>query len=322
MVEGFISKIKDKASSLKKRIIFPEGEDDRILEACKIIKQENIAEPVLVGDYEKIKWRIGELGYETEIRDPNKEDNELAQLLFEIRKHKGITLEQAKELVKDASYFSTLLLQKGDVDGLVSGTTHTTADTLRPALQIIKTKENITTASSFFIMILEDRLMLFADCGFNIKPSPEQLAEIAFSTAQSARFFDIEPNLAFLSFSTHGSAEHSDVDHVKKAVEELKKFNPDFKFDGELQVDAAIVPSIAEKKAPSSVLKGEANILIFPDLNSGNISYKLVQRLAGAKAIGPIVQGLNKPVNDLSRGCSVEDIVNVVAITAVQAEGK
>ncbi len=323
MKEEFISNIKKEAKTLHKRIIFPEGDDDRILKACKIIIEENIAIPILVGDEEKIKWRLGELGYEAKVHDPNKINTEdLANTLFEARKHKGMTIEKANEIVKDNSYYSTLLLHKGEVDGLVSGATHTTADTLRPALQIIKTKPGIKTASSFFIMLLDQKMYFFADCGFNIKPSPEQLADIAYSTAQSARFFKIEPKVAFLSFSTHGSAKHEDVLHIEKAVEELKKLNPDFEYDGELQVDAAIVPEIAKHKAPNSHLKGDANVLIFPDLNSGNIAYKLVQRLAHAIALGPIVQGLNKPVNDLSRGCSVQDIVDVTAITTIQAGKK
>jgi phosphate acetyltransferase len=311
-----------KSIKTENKIIFPEGEDERILHAAKIIIEKKLAIPILVGDRDKIKWRQGELGYESEIRDPNKEDTEeLAMLLYDIRKEKGMTKEKARELVKDTGYFSTLLLKRGDVDGLVSGATHTTADTLRPALQIIKTEEGVKTASSFFIIIEEGKLYFFADCGFNIKPNPEQLADIAWSTAESARFFDIEPKVAFLSFSTKGSAEHEDVKKVHDAVEILKKKNPDFDFDGEIQVDAAIVPEIAERKAPHSKIKGDANVLIFPDLNSGNIAYKLVERLGGATAIGPIVQGLKKPVNDLSRGCSIEDVVGVTAITCRQIEG-
>ena len=231
-----------------------------------------------------------------------------------------MTIEEARKFAKDGEIFSTLLLKKGEVDGLVSGSTHTTADTLRPALQIIKTKEGIKLASSFFIMIVEEKLFLFADCGFNIKPNPEELAEIAYSTAQSARFFNIDPKIAFLSFSTKGSADHEDVRKVKEAVRIFSQKNPYCIFDGELQLDAAIVPFVHEKKCPTSPLKGEANVLIFPDLNAGNIGYKLAQWIGGATAIGPIVQGLNKPVNDLSRGCSINDIVDVAAITAVQAE--
>lgn len=323
MKEKFISNIKEKAQGLNKKIIFPEGEDDRVLQACKKIIEQNLATPILVGNEDKIKWRMGELGFQAEVHDPNKKDTEeLANTFFELRKHKGMTIEKSREIVKESEYYSTLLLHTGVVDGLISGATHTTADTLRPALQIIKTKPGTKTASSYFIMLLDKKIYFFADCGFNIKPNSEQLADIAYSTAQSARFFNIEPKLAFLSFSTHGSANHEDVKKIEDAVEKLKLLKPDFEFDGELQVDAAIVPEVAKHKAPNSNLKGNSNVLIFPDLNSGNIAYKLVQRLAKAIALGPIVQGLNKPVNDLSRGCSVQDIVDLTAITCIQAEHK
>ncbi|MDB4303793.1 phosphate acetyltransferase [Desulfosarcina sp.] len=322
MKEEFIANIKEKARKQKKKIIFPEGEEERVLQACKIIINEGIAEPVLVGNKEKIKWRIGELGYEAEVVDPNDypDIENLSNKLLELRKHKGMTKEDADKLIKDKSYFSTMLLKEDYVDALVSGSTHTTGETLRPGLQIIRTEEDTKIASSVFIMLVNDKVYLFADCGLNIKPNAEELSEIAYSTMKSAKFFGIEPKVAFLSFSSKGSADHEDVKKVHNAVKLFKDKNPGCIFDGELQVDAAIVPDVAEKKAPNSPIKGDANVLIFPDLGAGNIAYKLVQRVAGGTALGPIIQGLKKPFNDLSRGCSVQDIVDVTAITAVQAQ--
>lgn len=297
-MEKFISDMRERAKKLNKRIIFPE-DNDRIRKASEILKKENIVRPISPKDHEGLK-------------------DEMAKRFFELRKHKDITEQKAREAMEDRQYFSTMLLHEGYADGLVSGSEITTAETLRPALQIIKTKEGIKLASSFFFMLVNDKKYLFADCGFNIKPDAEQLSEIAYATVQSASFFDMEPRVSFLSFSTKGSADHEDVKKVQEAVRLFSKKDPDCIYDGELQLDASIVPDVARKKAPDSPLKGNANVLIFPDLGAGNIGYKLVQRLGGATALGPIVQGLNKPVNDLSRGCNVEDIVDVAAITAIQ----
>lgn len=318
----FIAEIKEKAKKHKRRIVFPEGEDERTLNACKVLVQQNMVEPILLGNEAVIKKRLKELGYDAKVRDPLKDSrsDEYAKMLFSIRKSKGLTIEKANELIKDTSYFGMMILYLGEADGLVSGALHTTADTLRPALQIIKTRPDVKMASSFFIIIVKEKLYFFADCGFNIKPSSEELADIAYSTIQSARFFGTEPKVAFLSFSTKGSAEHEEVTKVQKAVEIFRSKNPGCVFDGEMQLDAAIVPSVAERKAPDSPIKGDANVLIFPDLAAGNIGYKLVERFGNATAIGPIVQGLNKPVNDLSRGCDMEDIVFVAAITALQVQ--
>lgn len=301
-----IDSIKEKAKSGLKTIVLPEGGDSRIVEAAKIIISEGLAKPIIISS-EEIE------GVET-----ISPDSRYSSLLFEKRKHKGMTEDDAKELSKDPVYFATLMVEAGDADGLVSGACHSTSNTLRPALQIIKTAEGQNIASSYFIMIESDKVFFFADCGFNINPNAEELSEIAIQTANSVRGYDIDPKVALLSFSTKGSAKHELVNKVIKAGKILEQKNVNFPFEAELQLDAAIVPEISDKKSPDSSIKGQANVLVFPDLNSGNIGYKLVQRLGGATAIGPIVQGLNKPVNDLSRGCSVEDIVDVVAITSVQ----
>jgi phosphate acetyltransferase len=239
-----------------------------------------------------------------------------------MRKEKGLSLEDAKEMIKQVSYFGTMMVHLGDADGLVSGASHSTADTLRPALQIIKTQEGHSIASSYFIMVVENKVYFFSDCGFVVDPDANQLSEIAISTAQSAKQYGIEPKVAMLSFSTHGSGKGESVDKVIEATKLAREKMPDLEIDGDIQLDAAVVPEIGKKKCPNSSIKGNANVLIFPDLNSGNIGYKLVERMAHAMAIGPIVQGLNKPVNDLSRGCSVKDIVEVCAITVVEAQAE
>lgn len=323
MVRHIIEEIKNKAKSNPQRIVFPEGEDKRIINAVKVLYDEKICIPILIGDTEKIKWYAGEENINLEgieIIDmnniPKKEEYET--LFFDKRKHKGITKEEIKNLMKFPNYIGVLMVENEDADGMVSGAVHTTANTLRPALQIIKTKPGIKIASSFFIMQVKKRILFFADCGFVINPNAEELSDIATCTAKSVKGFGFEPRVAMLSFSTHGSAKHEEVDKIVEATKIVKKKYPELIIDGELQLDAAIVPEVAESKCPNSILKGDANILIFPDLASGNIGYKLVQRLAGAMAVGPIVQGLNKPVNDLSRGCSIEDIIDVTAITAVE----
>ena len=327
MAQRIVEQIMNKAKAFPKKIVFPEGDDDRILQAVSRIKEEGIAIPVVLGDYDKIKWRAGELHLDfegVEIVNPEQSDkfDSYAKKLFEMRKKKGLSLNDTKEMMKQVSYFGTMMVHIGDADGLVSGASHSTADTLRPALQIIKTKEGHSIASSYFIMVVDDKVYFFSDCGFVVDPDAEQLSEIAISTANSAKQYGIEPKVAMLSFSTHGSGKGDNVDKVVKKKKKVKDKMPDLEIDGEVQLDAAIVPEIGEKKCPNSSIKGDANVLIFPDLNAGNIGYKLVERMAHAMAIGPIVQGLNKPVNDLSRGCKVEDIVEVCAITVVEAQAE
>ncbi|MGV8163043.1 MAG: phosphate acetyltransferase [Candidatus Nanoarchaeia archaeon] len=319
--------IRTRAKANPKRIVYPESEDDRILEAAEIVTKKKSAQIILLGDPEVIKYKEKELKLNLKnvtIINPLADENkakleEYAQKLFVMRKEKGLTLEEARNLVTKPEYYGTMMVHLGEADGLVSGATHTTADTLRPALQIIKTKENVKYASSYFLMVNSD-VFFFADCGFIEDPTEEQLTCIAIETANSAKKFGFEPKIAMLSFSTKGSGKGAVIDKVRKATENVKKLRPDLIIDGELQLDAAIVPDVANKKCPTSPIKGNANILIFPDLNSGNIGYKLVERFGHTKAIGPIVQGLNKPINDLSRGCSVDDIVIITEVTVVEAQ--
>jgi len=320
----FIKSIKEKARSDIKKIVLPESDDERVLKAAEIITKEGFAKVIILGAQEEIKKKAEELGINlegVEIVNPThsilieKYSNEL----YELRKHKGMTIEKAKEKIKNLVYFGVMMVHMGDADGLVSGATHSTADTIRPALQIIKTKEKFHKVSGVFFMVLNNRLLLFADSAVTILPDAKDLAEIAIDTAETAKKFGLEPHVALLSFSTKGSAKHPLVDKVVEATEIVRYKRPELKIDGELQVDAALVPEICARKCPDSHFGGRANVLIFPDLQSGNISYKLVQRLAGAEAIGPVLQGLQKPVNDLSRGCDSEDIVNVVAITCIEA---
>jgi phosphate acetyltransferase len=328
----FIEKICKRAQEDKKRIVLPEGEEERTIRASEIIKNNSLAEVVLVGNKSAIQTKAADFGVNLsgiEIVDPktSKKTDTYAKEFYELRKHKGMTLEKASQTMQDTMYFGTMMVKMNDADGLVSGAIHTTGDLLRPGMQIIKTAPGIKVVSSFFIMELpnkeygEDGLLLFADCAVNPSPNSEELASIAISTAENAKLLcKFEPKVAMLSFSTMGSAKHELVDKVVKATEIAKNARPDLHIDGELQLDAAIVPSVGKLKAPSSTVAGNANVLVFPDLQSGNIGYKLVQRFAKAQAIGPVSQGFAKPINDLSRGCSVEDIVNVVAVTAVQAQ--
>ncbi|MBS3088449.1 phosphate acetyltransferase [Candidatus Pacearchaeota archaeon] len=321
MAKDFLLNIKKTVMNKGVRIIYSEGEDSRILTAVSKVNKEKIATPILLGNPETIKKLAKQLKINVDniqiinpLSSPNL--NEYAKEFYNLRKNKGLTEKQAMDSVKKTNYFGTMMLHSNQADGLISGAVYTTAETVRPALQIIKTKKEFNIASSFFIMLIKEKIYFFADCGINRDPSAEELSEIAINTASSAEHFGIKPKVALLSFSTHGSAEGHSVDKVRKAAAIAKKKRPDLLIDGEMQLDAAIVPEIAKRKCPSSQLEGQANILIFPNLDAGNIGYKLVEHLSGAKAIGPIIQGLKKPVNDLSRGCNVEDIVNVSAITA------
>ncbi len=324
-MKNLLQQIIKKAQSNPKRIVFPETYDDRILYACSIIARKKIAMPILLGDEKKILSRMKTLGLSakgTVIINHIKSEKQkyYAEKFYQIRKHKGMTLGEATKIMLRDEYFGTMMVHLGDADGLIAGAVHTTAETVRPALQIIKTKEKYHRVSGLFIMKLHDEFYLFADCSININPNSEELAQIGIDSMKTAKNFGIKPRVAFLSFSTHGSAKHENIDKVRKAAEIMSKKYPKAIVDGELQVDAAIVPFVAKIKCPQSKLKGRANVLIFPNVEAGNIAYKLVERLAKAQAVGPILQGLRKPVNDLSRGCSVEDIVNVAAITVVEAQ--
>lgn len=326
---NFIESIMERAKKEKKKIVLPEAYDSRVTKAASILLDKEICDVVLLGEKEKIYETAGEADISrAEIINPIKHPKfeEYTDTFYEMRKHKGMTLEKAKEMMEQVNYFGVMMVKKGHADGMVSGAVHSTADTLRPSLQILKTAAGTKIVSSFFIMVVpdceygENGTFLFSDCGLVMNPDENELAEIALSSAKSFEALtEKESKVAMLSFSSHGSACDPLVEKVVKATEIAKKTNPDIKLDGELQLDAAIIPKIGKSKAPESTVAGYANTLIFPDLNSGNIGYKLVERLAKAQAYGPITQGIAKPVNDLSRGCSAQDIVGVAAITAVQA---
>ena len=327
----FIEKIKEQARTEKKKIVLPETMDERILDATRIIVEEDIAEIILLGNKESILKTHPTLT-NVEVIDPLTSEltKEFAQKLYELRKEKGMTLEEANRLLtEDFMYFACMLVKENMADGIVSGACHSTANTLRPALQIIKTKKDAKLVSTFFLMEIpnceykENGIYVFADCGLVQSPTSEELASIAIDSAKSFESLTGEkPYVAMLSHSTKGSAKHTDVDKVTTATKITQQSSSEICIDGELQLDAAIVPSVAKLKAKDSKVAGKANVLIFPDLDAGNIGYKLVQRFAHADAYGPVTQGMASPVNDLSRGCSVTDIVGTVAITAVQAENK
>lgn len=328
---SFIESIKERAKQNKKRIVLPETMDRRVLEAAEKIIREDIADIILIGKEEEIAENSKGLDISgAKIINPFTSDltEELTLEFVEIRKNKGLTYDEAKKmLLEDYAYFACMLVKTGRADGVVSGACHSTANTLRPALQIIKTKPGTMLVSAFFLMVVPDcvygnnGVFVFADSGLVQNPNSEELAAIAKSSAESFELLvGSEPSVAMLSHSTKGSASHPDVDKVVSAVKIAKERYPQYKIDGELQLDAAIVPEVAATKAPDSKVAGHANVLIFPDLDAGNIGYKLVQRLAKAEAYGPVTQGIAAPVNDLSRGCNVDDIVGVVAITAVQAQ--
>lgn len=330
---AFIDLMKEKARSNKKTIVLPESNDKRTLAAVEKIMEEGTADLILLGNADQIAADAKEFGANIEgaaIIDPAKDANfdKYAETLYELRKNKGMTLEKAQETIKkDLITYGIMMVKLGDADGLVAGACHSTADTLRPALQILKTAPGTELVSGFFIMDVPNCEMgvngtfLFADCGLNQDPTAAELAAIANSSAASFKaLVGEEAKIAMLSHSTMGSAKHALVDKVVEATKIAKEKYPDIKVDGELQLDAALVPSVAASKAKGSEVAGQANCLIFPNLDAGNIGYKLVQRLAKAEAYGPMLQGIAKPVNDLSRGCSAEDIVGVVALTAVQAQ--
>ena len=323
-----------KAQKLGKKIVLAEGEEVRIIEAAKTATALGIARIILIGNKkiieEKAASRLDGITIVDPATDPNKE--KYINLFYELRKSKGMTIEKAKELVKNPLYYGTLMVKNGDADGMVAGSIYATSDVLRPALQIIKTKPGVNTVSSCFVMSMpednpygkkygSDGVLIFGDCAVNPNPTAEQLADIAIASTDSAQKIAgiQEPKVAMLSFSTKGSAQHEFVDKVVTAVNIVKEKAPHIDCDGDLQADAALVQSVGRLKAPGSAVAGNANVLIFPDLQSGNIGYKLVQRLAGAEAIGPVCQGLAKPVNDLSRGCSADDVVGVVAMTCLQS---
>ncbi|HIU77779.1 MAG TPA: phosphate acetyltransferase [Candidatus Pelethocola excrementipullorum] len=330
---GFIDTIKEKARQDKRTIVLPESEDRRTLEAAAQILAEDLANLIIIGSEEAVKKGSEGLDIsKATIVDPTTYEKTQAYIdkVVELRAKKGMTPEKAKEtILNDYTYYGVMMVKMGDADGLVSGACHSTANTLRPCLQILKTKPNTKLVSTFFVMDVpnceygENGIFVFSDCGLNQNPNAEELAAIAGSSAES---FDMlvgkEPKVAMLSHSSMGSAKHADVDKVVEATRIAKEAYPELALDGELQLDAAIVPSVGSSKAPDSKVAGKANVLVFPDLDAGNIGYKLVQRLAKAEAYGPMTQGIAAPVNDLSRGCSTEDIVGVVAITAVQAQNQ
>jgi len=321
----FLHQIIRQAALDKKRIVLPEGTEERILRAVEALARRNVVEPILLGEEEKVHTKADELKIQLKnvrIINPVEQDTfeDYAQTYFKLREHKGITLDQARDQIIDPIFYGTMMVYKGDADGLVGGSVNTTRHTLRPAFEFIKTRPGISMVSSIFFMCLEDRVLVYGDCAVNPNPTAEQLAEIAIASADTAHAFGIEPIVAMLSYATGGSGAGTDVDKVVEATKLAQKKRPDLLLEGPIQYDAAIDPGVAKTKLPDSQVAGRATVFIFPDLNTGNNTYKAVQRSAHALAVGPVLQGLNKPVNDLSRGCLVPDIINTVAITAIQAQ--
>jgi phosphate acetyltransferase len=305
--------------------VLPEGDDDRILQAADILLRRSVVDLTVLGDVDEINARAAALGLDlsgADVVDPRESPlrERFAARYHELRKHKGMTEELAHDTVADVTYFGTLMVLEGEADGMVSGAAHTTGDTIRPAFEIIKARPGVGVVSSVFLMCLPDRVLVYGDCAVNPTPGVEQLADIAISSAETALTFGVEPRIAMLSYSTGDSAKGEAVDAVRDATGIVGERRPDLKVEGPIQYDAAIDPGVAEKKLPGSDVAGRATVFVFPDLETGNIAYKAVQRSSGALAIGPILQGLRMPVNDLSRGCTVPDIVNTVVITAIQAQ--
>lgn len=317
-----------RAQQQRKHIVLPEGTDERILTAASRLIAMDIVDLTILGDEEEIRKMIMNLAIPMDfeklrIVNPTKSEyfDEYVKTFYELRKHKNINMDIARDLMSDVSYFGTMMIYKGHADGMVSGAAHTTQHTIRPALQFIKTKPGVSVVSSVFFMCLEDRVSVFGDCAINPNPTAEELAEICISSAESSKAFGIEPKIAMLSYSSGSSGKGEDVDRVREATEIVKKKRPDLKIEGPIQYDAAVDQNVGKSKLPGSEVAGQASVLIFPDLNTGNNTYKAVQRETGALAIGPMLQGLNQPVNDLSRGCTVDDVFNTVILTAIQAQG-
>ncbi|WP_147802688.1 phosphate acetyltransferase [Alkalicoccus halolimnae] len=322
-MSDMFTEIKQEVKEVNPAIVFPEGTDERILEAAARLHKEGIIQPILIGTRQDVEIKAKEIGQDVSgitILDPETYEafDELVDAFVERRKGKN-TKDEAQQILKSANYFGTMLVYTGRAAGLVSGAIHSTGDTVRPALQIIKTKEGVKKTSGVFVMVKNDERYIFGDCAINIAPDSSDLAETAVEAGKTAKVFGIDPKVAMLSFSTKGSAKSEETDRVAEAVMLAKEKNPELNVDGEFQFDAAFVPDVAAKKAPDSPLRGEANTFIFPSLEAGNIGYKIAQRLGGYEAIGPILQGLNQPVNDLSRGCSQEDVYKLALITAMQS---
>jgi phosphate acetyltransferase len=321
----FEYELMERARARRTHIVLPEGEDERVLRAAEILLRRDVVDLTILGRVEDVRGRAAALGLDlggAGLVDPADSPlrQDYASRYFELRKHKGVTEELAFDVVADPSYFGTLMVQADAVDGMVSGAAHTTGDTVRPAFEVIKAREGVSVVSSVFFMCLADRVLVYGDCAVNPKPDTAQLADIAISSAETAAAFGIEPRIAMLSYSTGESGRGADVDAVRAATDAVRERRPDLKVEGPIQYDAAVDASVAKLKLPGSEVAGQATVFIFPDLDTGNVAYKAVQRSAHALALGPVLQGLRKPVNDLSRGCTVADIVNTVAITAIQAQ--